>query len=194
MNTHTLERVNRAAAKAEDLIRAFKDVRRAHVAIVGGKNASLGEMSGTLQGAGIRVPDGFATTAAAYWLLLEANDLTGRLTHKLAELQDDLGNLATVGKAVRQMILEAELPPVLADAITDAYRGLARKSGRTRLSVAVRSSATAEDLPEASFAGQLETYLNVCGEEALLAACKRCYASLFTDRAIVYRRNHGFDQ
>ena len=176
-----------------DLVRWFSDLSRADIAVVGGKNASLGEMITTLQSAGIRVPAGFATTAAAYWSLLETNGLTAAISGKLAELDADAGNLAAVGAAVREMVLTAELPAALVAAITGAYREMAARSGRKVVSVAVRSSATAEDLPEASFAGQLETYLNVRGEQALLDACKRCYASLFTDRAIIYRRNHGFD-
>ena len=176
-----------------DLVRWFSDLSRADIAIVGGKNASLGEMITTLQSAGIRVPAGFATTAAAYWSLLETNGLTAEISSKLAQLDADAGNLAAVGAAVREMVLTAELPAALVTAITGAYREMAARSGRKAVSVAVRSSATAEDLPEASFAGQLETYLNVRGEQALLEACKRCYASLFTDRAIIYRRNHGFD-
>ena len=176
-----------------DLVRWFSDLSRADIAVVGGKNASLGEMITTLQPAGIRVPAGFATTAAAYWSLLETNGLAAAISSKLAELDADAGNVAAVGAAVRERVLAAELPAALVAAITGAYRELAARSGRKVVSVAVRSSATAEDLPEASFAGQLETYLNVRGEQALLDACKRCYASLFTDRAIVYRRIHGFD-
>ena len=169
------------------LVRRLSDLRRSDIGLVGGKNASLGEMIAGLQGAGVKVPGGFATTAQAYWVLLEANDLAPRMAAKLAELGDDASNLAEVGAAVRRMILEAKLPPALIDAIGRAYREM----GAPR--VAVRSSATAEDLPEASFAGQLESFLNVRGSRALLEACRRCYASLFTDRAIVYRRTHGFD-
>ena len=176
-----------------DLVRWFSDLSRADIAVVGGKNASLGEMITTLRSRGIRVPAGFATTAAAYWSLLKTSGLSAAIASKLAELDADAGNLAAVGAAVREMVLAAELPAALVAAITGAYREMAARSGRKVVSVAVRSSATAEDLPEASFAGQLETYLNVRGEQALLEACKRCYASLFTDRAIIYRRNHGFD-
>ena len=176
-----------------DLVRWFSDLSRADIAIVGGKNASLGEMVTTMKASGVHVPAGFATTAAAYWSLLETNGLTATISSKLAELDADASNLAAVGAAVREMLLSAELPPALVAAVTGAYGELAARGGRKAVSVAVRSSATAEDLPEASFAGQLETYLNVRGEQALLDACKRCYASLFTDRAIVYRRNHGFD-
>ncbi len=176
-----------------DLVRWFSDLDRADVAVVGGKNSSLGEMIGKLRSAGIQVPGGFATTAEAYWQFLDANDLRERLTEKLGQLKDDGSNLASVGMAVRKMILDSAFPEPLRAAITRSFREMAERSGHEVMSVAVRSSATAEDLPEASFAGQLESFLNVRGEEALLDACKRCYASLFTDRAIVYRRNHGFD-
>jgi pyruvate,water dikinase len=169
------------------LVRRLSELGRADIAVVGGKNASLGEMIGKLRDAGIRVPGGFATTAAAYRQLLEHNKLKEPIAAKLGELAGDARNLAVVGKAVREMILAAEFPAGLADAISRGYREMGRRA------VAVRSSATAEDLPEASFAGQLESFLNVRGERALLDACRRCYASLFTDRAIVYSRNHGFD-
>lgn len=175
------------------LVRWFSGMSRADTAIVGGKNSSLGEMIGKLRESGINVPGGYATTAYAYWEFLEANELKARMAAKLDELDKDGRNLAKVGKAVRKMILEADIPAPLAEAITRAYHEMAEHSGHKVASVAVRSSATAEDLPEASFAGQLETFLNIHGDKALLEACKRCYASLFTDRAIVYRNNHGFD-
>lgn len=175
------------------LVRWFSDLSRADIPLVGGKNASLGEMTGQLREAGIKVPSGFATTADAYWYFVEANDLKERLSARLDQLTKDAGNLAQVGRSVRQMILKADIPDELAESILQAYYELARASGRRTVSVAVRSSATAEDLPEASFAGQLETFLNIRGDTALLEACKKCYASLFTDRAIIYRRNHGFD-
>ena len=175
------------------LVRWFSDLGRADTPIVGGKNASLGEMVCNLRDAGINVPGGYATTALAYWQFLEANDLKARMTAKLAELDKKGRNLAKVGKAVRKMILDAEIPAPLSEAITRAYHEMAEHSGHKVTSVAVRSSATAEDLPEASFAGQLESFLNIRGDEALLLACTRCYASLFTDRAIVYRNNQGFD-
>ncbi|MBW7852011.1 MAG: phosphoenolpyruvate synthase [Rhodospirillales bacterium] len=165
-----------------------KDVGR-----VGGKNASLGEMIARLREAGIRVPDGFATTSEAYWHLLDQAGLRPRIGEALARLDRAPDALAVVGADIRRMILEAHLPERLADAIRQAYRRLCERAGRPELDVAVRSSATAEDLPEASFAGQQETFLNIRGEAALLDACRRCYASLFTDRAIAYRRNHGFD-
>lgn len=175
------------------LIRWFSGLNRSDTAIVGGKNSSLGEMIGKLKDAGINVPDGFATTADAYWSFLEANDLTDRLAAKLAELNADGSNLPQVGKAARKMVLQARFPAPLEEAVTRAYREMTERADRKATSVAVRSSATAEDLPEASFAGQLESFLNVRGKKALLETCKRCYASLFTDRAIVYRINNGFE-
>ncbi|KEF43204.1 MAG: phosphoenolpyruvate synthase [Cyanobium sp. CACIAM 14] len=166
------------------------------IAEVGGKNASLGEMIRQLGPEGVRVPGGFATTAAAYRLFIAANGLRPALAALLDGLDtNDLAALQAVGQAARNLLNRAELPPELAEAITAAYRELA--AGMTGAgvpaAVAVRSSATAEDLPDASFAGQQETFLHVEGELALLEACRRCYASLFTDRAIVYRQQNGFD-
>ncbi len=180
-------------SESTPLIRWFTELRRSDGAIVGGKNASLGEMIVTLTQSGIRVPGGFATTASAYRQFLQANELSGRLAARLAELNKGRSNLPAIGKAVRKLILDASFPAPLAQAITGAYREMAQRCGHKITSVAVRSSATAEDLPEASFAGQLETFLNVRGDKQLLEACKRCYASLFTDRAIIYRENNGFD-
>lgn len=175
-------------------IRWFSETDRSHVAVVGGKNASLGEMISNLGASGIKVPNGFATTAEAYREFLKANGLIAPLSKKLDGLKKDGSNLASIGKGVREMILKARFPDALADAITQAYREMDERCGRRVGSLAVRSSATAEDLPEASFAGQQESFLNIKGEKALLETCRKCYASLFTDRAIIYRRNHGFDQ
>ena len=174
-------------------VRWLADLGSADVAQVGGKNASLGEMIPHLGAAGIRVPDGFATTARAYREFLEVNGLTGRIASTLDELKRGELPLAAAGRAIRDLFLAGQFSDALADAIKAAYRELSRRARRRELDVAVRSSATAEDLPEASFAGQQETYLNVRGEQGLLEACRRCLASLFTDRAIVYRENHGFD-
>ena len=155
---------------------------------VGGKNASLGEMIRELAGQGVRVPGGFATTADAYRHLIARGGLAERL-HALLDGLDsnDIAALQAAGAAARALLLATPLPADLEAAILDAYRRLDSPA------VAVRSSATAEDLPDASFAGQQETFLNVRGEAALLAACRRCYASLFTDRAISYRQINGFD-
>ena len=155
---------------------------------VGGKNASLGEMIRELAAEGVRVPGGFATTAAAYRHLIRSGALQDRLHAILDGLDSrDIARLQAAGAAARALLLAAPLPPDLEQAILTAYRQLGSPA------VAVRSSATAEDLPDASFAGQQETYLNVNGEAELLAACRRCYASLFTDRAISYRQINGFD-
>ncbi|MBB1242352.1 phosphoenolpyruvate synthase [Streptomyces durbertensis] len=170
----------------------FNKLDRGDVGLVGGKNASLGEMAGKLAEAGVRVPDGFATTADAYWELLDHNGLRATLDEQLDRLAAG-APLADVGAAIRAAVLSAELPAPLAAEIGEAYARLGRVAGRVDPEVAVRSSATAEDLPEASFAGQQETFLNVRGLPALLEACHRCYASLFTDRAIDYRGRMGFD-
>ncbi len=155
---------------------------------VGGKNASLGEMIRQLSAEGVRVPGGFATTAAAYRQFIKACGLEQQLHTILDGLNGhDLTALQAAGRAARALLLEAPLPSELEEAILVAYQQLGSPA------VAVRSSATAEDLPDASFAGQQETYLNVEGEQALLAACRRCFASLFTDRAISYRQINGFD-
>ena len=175
------------------LVVPFTAVGLGAIAQVGGKNASLGEMIRELAGEGVRVPGGFATTAAAYRHLLRSNGLMAPLAELLTGLDaDDLGALQSAGKAARTLLLNAELPADLVEAILAAYRELATPDG-VLPAVAVRSSATAEDLPNASFAGQQETFLNIEGEAALLEACRRCYASLFTDRAISYRQLNGFD-
>ncbi|GLU32502.1 phosphoenolpyruvate synthase [Trinickia caryophylli] len=177
----------------------FEQLRRDDVARVGGKNASLGEMVATLAGEGVNVPPGFATTADAYWRFIDENGLRATIDEAIANLAAGKRSLAETGETIRRAILTGEWPVPVADAIRDAYRQLCRRTsgGGTQadveIDVAVRSSATAEDLPDASFAGQQETYLNVRGERALIAACRRCYASLFTDRAISYREAKGFD-
>lgn len=175
------------------LVAWFEDLGVADVPVVGGKNASLGEMTRALSAAGIRVPPGFATSATAYRAYLAANGIETPLRERLAALQARRAGLQETGEAIRRLFLEGEVPPLLKTAICDAYRELGRRMGVEALAVAVRSSATAEDLPTASFAGQQESFLNVRGEAALLETCRRCYASLFTDRAIAYRDAQGFD-
>ncbi|MET9886153.1 phosphoenolpyruvate synthase [Streptomyces sp. NPDC006430] len=170
----------------------FAELGRKDVGVVGGKNASLGEMTAHLASAGVRVPSGFATTADAYAELLDGHGLRGRIEEQLGRLTDGAA-LDEVAEGIRAMILAEPLPADLRTEIVAAYEELARDLGREAPDVAVRSSATAEDLPEASFAGQQETYLNVRGAAQLLEACHRCYASLFTDRAIDYRQRMGFD-
>ncbi|KPP98874.1 phosphoenolpyruvate synthase [Marinobacter sp. HL-58] len=171
----------------------FADLGRSDGDKVGGKNASLGEMVSRLQASGVKVPSGFATSAAAYWLFIDHNELREKLTEAMAGLKKDHSNLEAVGDSVRKMILRGKFPGPLAESLCQHYRDLSAHLERDEPDVAVRSSATAEDLPEASFAGQLETFLNIRGEEALLDAVKRCFASLFTNRAIAYRENNGFD-
>ncbi|HEV2355675.1 MAG TPA: phosphoenolpyruvate synthase [Puia sp.] len=174
-----------------NFIRKFRDIRLTDVAVVGGKNASLGEMFSQLAAAGVRVPDGFATTADAFRYFLQYNTCDTALKTLLAGLdRKDFINLAETGKSARSLLLQAVLPPELESGILAAYQDLG--SGRP-IAVAVRSSATAEDLPAASFAGQHESYLNIEGPRALLDAVRKCYASLYTDRAIKYREDNGFD-
>jgi pyruvate,water dikinase len=164
---------------------------RHDVDTVGGKNSSLGEMLRELSGLGIQVPDGFATTAAAYREFLKQGGLDARIHARLKALDvDDVVELAKVGASIRDEIRATPLPPALQDAVLASFRAM---DGGRGIAVAVRSSATAEDLPEASFAGQQETFLNVQGEAALLVAMHEVYASLFNDRAIAYRVHQGFD-
>jgi pyruvate,water dikinase len=174
-------------------IRWFDQIGMEDTALVGGKNASLGELYRELVPHGIKVPNGFAVTAEAYWDLVGRAKLEQTLKGILSGLDTrDAENLRQRGGALRRAIMEAPLPPGLDQQILTAYYELGRGSDGP-LDVAIRSSATAEDLPDASFAGQQETYLNVQGETALLDSCKRCFASLFTDRAISYRQDKGFD-
>ena len=161
------------------------------VEVVGGKNASLGEMISNLSEVGVAVPGGFATTAAAYRDFLAVDGLDGRIKALLDNLDvDDIDALTAAGKQIRGWILEAPLPPKLTDTLKSSWDEL---TGNREIAVAVRSSATAEDLPDASFAGQQSTYLNIRGGEMLLTAIRSCFASLFTDRAISYRSSRGFD-
>ncbi len=171
----------------------FEDLGRGDVALVGGKNASLGEMVRELDARGIRVPPGFATSADAFRAFLAANDLNDRIAETVAAWDEGRMSLQDAGRGIRDAIIAGDWPDDIRDAILAAYRQLSDREGQADLAVAVRSSATAEDLPDASFAGQQETYLNIVGGAALLDACRRCYASLFTDRAISYRKAKGFD-
>ena len=171
----------------------LEHLKRGDVALVGGKNSSLGEMVQSLDQSRIRVPPGFATTSHAYRVFMDENAFRDVLTTELSALSSGKKTLAQVGRAIRETVVTGSWPQSVEDDIRAAYRELGKRVGRDNPSVAVRSSATAEDLPDASFAGQQETYLNVEGETALLTACRRCYASLFTDRAITYREINGFD-
>ncbi len=173
-------------------IRWFETLGMKDLEVVGGKNASIGEMIANLSQAGVRVPGGFATTAQAFHEFLEHNHLTERINTALGSLNtDDVDELARVGAEIRGWVENAELPKALEVAIVDAYIRL-ESASKGGLSVAVRSSATAEDLPEASFAGQQETFLNVKGVESVLLHIKKVFASLYNDRAIAYRVHHGF--
>ena len=172
----------------------FRDMTMADVPIVGGKNASLGEMTRELGELGVRVPEGFATTAEAFREYLEFNDLTHTIVEIIDGLDvDDVARLSQVGKKIRDLIQSGTIPPDFEEEIRVSFETLVQRArGSEDVSFAVRSSATAEDLPEASFAGQQETFLNVRGIESILDAVKAVFASLYNDRAISYRTHHGF--
>ncbi len=179
--------------KKENFVKWYGEVGIKDVPIVGGKNAALGEMYSNLVPLGVNIPDGFALTADAYRYFFEKTGLDKDIQNILGDLDTkSIKNLQARGKKVRETILKKEFPPLLHDAIVEAYAQMEKKYGRKNLDVAVRSSATAEDLPGASFAGQQETYLNVCGIKDVLLSTRKCIASLFTDRAISYRVDKGF--
>jgi len=178
--------------KAKHILK-FNQIGINDIALVGGKNASLGEMFQKLTTQGINVPDGFAITSSAYWKLLDQQDAKERLSVILNELDtEDFSNLAEIGEKARNLISQLTIPNEVNQIIVDAYNSLCKEYDE-QIQVAVRSSATAEDLPNASFAGQQESYLNIRNEGELLEACLNCYASLFTNRAIKYRNDNGFD-
>ncbi len=180
--------------KEKKLILWFDEVGIGDVPLVGGKNASLGEMYQMLTSKGVNIPGGFAITAYAYRYLIKEAKIEQAIIDALDGLDThDMKNLQERGERVRSIIRNSEFPPNLTEAILDGYRKMEERYGKG-VDVAVRSSATAEDLPDASFAGQQETFLNIRGEEALIDACKRCFASLFTNRAISYRHDKGFGQ
>ncbi len=172
----------------------FDQLTMNDIGLVGGKNASLGEMISHLSQAGVKIPTGFATTTKAYQEFLTINGLTSRINQLLRELDvDDISALTGAGQTIRNWILSATLPDTFLNAIKQAYEKLvATDSNQNKISFAVRSSATAEDLADASFAGQQETLLNVCGFEQIIAAIKVVFASLYNDRAIAYRAHHKF--
>jgi len=175
-----------------DLVLWLDELRLSDLAQVGGKNASLGEMIGNLSRAGVSVPGGYATTAYAFNQFIAQSGVGKRIEQRLATLDiEDVDALALAGAEIRGWIIQTPLQPALEQAIRDGYRKLCDEAG-TQVSVAVRSSATAEDLPDASFAGQQETYLNVVGAEQVLLRIKEVFASLYNDRAIAYRVHHGF--
>jgi pyruvate,water dikinase len=187
-----LERI--LMAQKNKFVLWFDQIRIEDIPLVGGKNASLGEMYQELTTKGVKIPNGFATTSGAYWHLLEAAGILDKLKEALAGLdkKSSVKELAEKGKRARELILGAKIPEDLWAEIKTAYDNLGEQYGKDT-DVAVRSSATAEDLPKASFAGQQETYLDVRGYEELKDACIKCYASLFTDRAISYRIDNDFD-
>ncbi|MFH0954573.1 MAG: phosphoenolpyruvate synthase [Candidatus Micrarchaeota archaeon] len=175
------------------LVLRLDRVAKDDVALVGGKNAALGELLQNLVSKGIRVPNGFCVTASGYRLFLKENGLAEKISRELRGLdKKNVEHLAKAGKTIRHLMLETPLPEKLENAVISAYRDFEIAYGKN-FDAAVRSSATAEDLPTASFAGQQETYLNITGTAALLIAVKKCFASLFTDRAISYREDKGFD-
>ena len=177
---------------AQQYVAWFRDLRMTDVNEVGGKNASLGEMISQLAQSGVRVPGGFATTAFAFREFLKHNNLEERIEAVLSKLDiEDVNALAQSGKQIRQWVIDAPFQPELNEAIATAYRQMLAEAG-SPITVAVRSSATAEDLPDASFAGQQETYLNIHGLDNILVAVKHVFASLYNDRAISYRVHKGF--
>ncbi|MBW1730583.1 MAG: phosphoenolpyruvate synthase [Deltaproteobacteria bacterium] len=187
-----------AADNSKKFILWFNEIGIEDVPLVGGKNASLGEMYQKLHSKGIKVPNGFAITAYAYRYFLKYAGIEDEIRKILKDLDThDLNNLMRKGREVRDVIRHAEFPPDLTQAIYTAYDKLAEEfglAGTDNLDVAIRSSATAEDLPDASFAGQQDTYLNIRGRRSVLDACRKCFASLFTNRAISYRHDKGFGQ
>ncbi|MFA6253291.1 MAG: phosphoenolpyruvate synthase [Patescibacteria group bacterium] len=172
----------------------FNEIGIKDIPIVGGKNASLGEMYRKLTPVGVKIPNGYAVTAAAYDYFLDSSGVKDKIKKILKDLDTgDMKNLSERGAQIRKIILQAEFPDDLKKEIINHYHQLSQQFKTVNTDVAIRSSATAEDLPDASFAGQQESYLNIKGEKALLDACRKCVASLFTDRAISYRTDKGFD-
>ncbi|MCK4347795.1 MAG: phosphoenolpyruvate synthase, partial [Thermoplasmatales archaeon] len=177
----------------EIFVKRFEELQIGDVPSVGGKNASLGEMIRNLGEKGVNVPSGFAVTAYAYKYTIGKEGVDVKIKEILSDLNThDVNNLAERGQKIRELIKNTPIPPELKEEICKYYKEMEDRYGEN-VDVAVRSSATAEDLPDASFAGQQETYLNVRGEEALLEKIRECFASLFTNRAISYRTDKGFD-
>lgn len=181
-----------AVSQGTRYVRWFDTLGIDDVPLVGGKNASVGEMMRALGARGIAVPQGFALTAEAYWRLLEEAGLRAAIEARLQDYQAGRASLQEAGESIRRLIMRAPLPAQVEEELLQAYAELSRRYGKDEVDVAVRSSATAEDLPQASFAGQHDSFLNVCGAGELRDAVRRCLASLFNDRAIVYRQEKGF--
>ncbi|MBD3203392.1 phosphoenolpyruvate synthase [Candidatus Woesearchaeota archaeon] len=199
-----LKQINKKSQSREDHLKELKRSKPfilwfdqlgiEDVPAVGGKNASLGEMYRNLTPRGVRIPNGFAVTAYAYFYLIEKAGIKEQIKQILHDLDTgNMKNLSERGHKVRKLIRETQIPPELRNQIITQYNNLCNAYNAENVDVAVRSSATAEDLPDASFAGQQETYLNIRGHEQLIDACKKCFASLFTNRAISYREDKGFD-
>ena len=181
-------------SKSKKLTLWLKDISKKDTPLVGGKNSSLGEMFSRLSKKGINIPDGFALTSKAYWYFLKENKIDKKLKDIFKKFNPkSLNSLKETGKSAREAILKSKFPKDLKEKVLKNYKKLSRKYSQEETDVAVRSSATAEDLKTASFAGQMETFLNVRGEKELLKAVKKCIASLFTDRAISYREEKGFN-
>ncbi|MFW6210902.1 MAG: phosphoenolpyruvate synthase, partial [bacterium] len=178
---------------AKTYVRSFDSISVDDVNIAGGKNASLGEMIRKLKKKEVAVPDGFAATAEAYRMFIKHNNLREKIQKDIEAYKNGEKTLSTAGKSIRAMILKGSFPEEISLQIKEHYEKLSRKYSNKNTDVAVRSSATAEDLPDASFAGQQDTFLNIKGAENVIQACRKCYASLFTDRAISYREEKGFD-
>ena len=192
-NTAVNQKSERLRSTEQTLVLPLDEVGISDISKVGGKNASLGEMIQQLQSKGVKVPTGFATTADAYRYFISSAGLESKLREIFADLDvEDISNLRERGRKARILMLQTSFPEELQQAIAQAYENLCSEYG-TDTDVAVRSSATAEDLPDASFAGQQETYLNVHGLPGVLQSCHKCFASIFTDRAISYRQIKGFD-
>lgn len=177
----------------KEYVLKFEEINSGDTDRVGGKNASLGEMIQSLKKEKILVPNGFATTAKAYRTFVDENGFKEKIDELLKAHRDKKESLENTGRKIRKLFKRGKWPEEIASAVKSAYHDLCKRYKKEDVDVAVRSSATAEDLPEASFAGQQETFLNVTGDEELLDACRKCYASLFTDRAISYRIEKGFD-
>ncbi|HEX6982559.1 MAG TPA: PEP/pyruvate-binding domain-containing protein, partial [Balneolaceae bacterium] len=176
------------------MIMDLTEINLQMVDLVGGKNASLGEMIGSLSGRGINVPEGFAVTVNAYDLYMKENGLIERISSMINKLDvNDLVQLRKTGTEIRQIIMDGKFPKDLRKDIEERYEKLSLQYGKEATDVAVRSSATTEDLPDASFAGQQDSFLNVRGPHSVISSIKACFASLFTDRAISYRTSAGFD-
>ncbi|HRW30455.1 MAG TPA: PEP/pyruvate-binding domain-containing protein, partial [Emcibacteraceae bacterium] len=171
----------------------FKEIGIDDIPKVGGKNASLGEMIRNISKLGIHVPQGFALTTQSYWLFIERNKLKDPIQKRLNKLENGDLTLEQTGKKIRKLILSGQMPEEIINEVRQAYSDLCHSAKKEKINVAVRSSATAEDLPDASFAGQHESYLNVKGFNNLIGACQKCLASLFTDRAITYRTLNKID-